>query len=417
MKATVIAVAFAPSTTTRLFTGISVHGRAPQSECFERVASLPRVTPFTLARRNRCRLVSVAMVCADSMTPRIVRDTGGVPVLSISEARRYPPLWFIIFIIAVFVYAIRRWYVVRYLRIRKYCRDNLARDIGDFYDKRSAAWESVWGEHMHHGLYDVVDGSRLKGAQAQIRTMQELFRLGDVKLPANRALDVGCGIGGGSRFLAQRVVNVTALTLSEAQARRADALNAAVGLSDRIKTHVADVLRYDQLEAESFDLVWSLESAEHISPKSLLASTLWRVLRPGGTLLMAAWCVRESDKPFSVAEKYAIRQIMEEYCLPPLAAPSEYVTELVRAGFRNVQTVDWTDRAKPFWGEVVRSAIFDTRGLKALREHGWPLIRSALTMRHMVKAMDLGAMKLVAFTAKVPTAIEVEQEKAQTIQC
>ena len=413
MKTMMIAVAFAQSSSARLFDGVPVRSRTPHRTCIKRVVSLP--VPFS--PRRRCRPIAVAVICADSMTPQILRDSAGVPVLQMPATRRYPPLWFICLVLVVLIYAFRRWYVRRYLRTSKYRLENLSRDIGDFYDARSAAWESVWGEHMHHGLYDIVDGTRLKGAEAQIRTMQELFRLGDVKLPAARALDVGCGIGGSSRFLAERAVKVTALTLSEAQARRADALNAAAGLSDRIKTHVADVLRYDQLEDDSFDLVWSLESAEHISPKSLLASTLWRVLRPGGTLLMAAWCVREATPPFTVSEQYAIRRIMEEYCLPPLAAPSEYVTELVRAGFRNVTVTDWTDRAMPFWGEVVRSAIFDPRGWKALRQYGWPLIRSALAMRHMVKAMDLGAMRLVAFSARVPTPTEVEQEKAQAIKC
>jgi len=84
---------------------------------------------------------------------------------------------------------------------------------------------------------------------------------------------MNCSVLVTSNFL-ERAVKVTALTLSEATVRRADALNAAFDLSDRIKTHVADALRYEQLEDNSFDLVWSLESAEHISLKYLLASTL-----------------------------------------------------------------------------------------------------------------------------------------------
>lgn len=132
---------------------------------------------------------------------------------------------------------------------------------------------------------------------------------------------------------------------------------------------------------------------------------------------MVAWCHRESTPPFTLSEKYALRRIMEEYCLPPLASPSEYSTELTRAGFRNVKMEDWTDRAAPFWGEVARSAVLDARGWKALREHGWPLVRSALAMRHVMKGIRLGAFRLVAFSGKVPTEEEAEEEKGRSIAC
>eukprot|EP00171_Calliarthron_tuberculosum_P002697 IDg2697t1 len=158
------------------------------------------------------------------------------------------------------------------------------------------AWESVWGEHMHHGLYDMVDGSRLHGTAAQVRTMDALAAMGGGAVrTARRALDVGCGIGGGSRYLARAgAAHVTALTLSERQAARAHELNDKAGLDK-----------------------------QHITPKAALARECARVLRPGGTLLMLLWCVREADAPFSDAERFSIRRIMEEYCLPPLASPSE----------------------------------------------------------------------------------------------
>ena len=34
-------------------------------------------------------------------------------------------------------------------------REELSDGIGNFYDRSSAIWERVWGEHMHHGYYPV----------------------------------------------------------------------------------------------------------------------------------------------------------------------------------------------------------------------------------------------------------------------
>ena len=44
---------------------------------------------------------------------------------------------------------------------------------------------------------------------------------------------------------------------------------------------------------ESFDLVWSLESGEHMPDKEKFVSELTRVLRPGGRLILVAWTHRD----------------------------------------------------------------------------------------------------------------------------
>ena len=39
--------------------------------------------------------------------------------------------------------------------------------IANFYDESSELWESMWGEHMHHGYYP-ADGAQVSNQQAQI---------------------------------------------------------------------------------------------------------------------------------------------------------------------------------------------------------------------------------------------------------
>jgi len=45
----------------------------------------------------------------------------------------------------------------------------------------------------------------------------------------------------------------------------------------------------------SFDLVWSLESGEHMPDKVKFLQECYRVLKPGGTLIMVTWCHRPID--------------------------------------------------------------------------------------------------------------------------
>jgi tocopherol O-methyltransferase len=76
--------------------------------------------------------------------------------------------------------------------------------IKTFYDESSALWESVWGEHMHHGFYDDNNTAKKTRLQAQIDMIENALEFAGVQHP-ERVLDVGCGIGGSSRCVAHDV--------------------------------------------------------------------------------------------------------------------------------------------------------------------------------------------------------------------
>lgn len=358
-----------------------------------------------------------------SITGLRVQYSDGMPVLHMNGlSHRRIPKWWLLAAVIIIISIIRRIVVLRHLS-RIYRRESLLDDIAQFYDVRSAAWERVWGEHLHHGLYDVVDGHRLSGVQAQVRTMQQLLQFGGLdsaSLPSgSRILDIGCGVGGASRYLARKFgpdCKVTGITLSPYQVSRAAQLTQEAGLANQVLVEVKNALSTD-FPDEHFDFVWSLESAEHMEDKHKFIEEATRVLKPGSTLVMLAWCLRETSPPLTVSERFAVRKVMEEYCLPRVAPPSEYMTEMLRAGLRHTHFDDWTMRAAPFWDEVVQSAAFSRDGWTVLRETGWPLIRSALAMRHMIAAIKMGVLRIVAFTARKPTADELEEEARTKIEC
>jgi hypothetical protein len=43
--------------------------------------------------------------------------------------------------------------------------------IASFYDKSSGLWESMWGEHMHHGYYEAPPMSLDEHKLAQVRAV------------------------------------------------------------------------------------------------------------------------------------------------------------------------------------------------------------------------------------------------------
>eukprot|EP00878_Enallax_costatus_P012923 GHUV01013495.1.p1 GENE.GHUV01013495.1~~GHUV01013495.1.p1 ORF type:complete len:287 (+),score=46.96 GHUV01013495.1:998-1858(+) len=162
--------------------------------------------------------------------------------------------------------------------------------IATFYNESSTLWENVWGEHMHHGYY-AAGAAPKTNQQAQIDMIEETLGWAEVT-SASSMVDVGCGIGGSSRHISKKFnCKATGITLSPVQAARANELSRKAGLGEQCSFQVADALQQPFADG-SFDLVWSMESGEHMPDKQRFVNELVRVCAPGGTIIIVTWCHR-----------------------------------------------------------------------------------------------------------------------------
>lgn len=59
--------------------------------------------------------------------------------------------------------------------------EGLRKGIAEFYDESSGVWESIWGDHMHHGFYEPgATASIADHRAAQIRMVEEALRFAGV---------------------------------------------------------------------------------------------------------------------------------------------------------------------------------------------------------------------------------------------
>lgn len=147
---------------------------------------------------------------------------------------------------------------IPFMEPKERSRKQLSEGIAQFYDKSSALWERVWGEHMHHGYYPV--GSSPKTIEdhraAQVDMVDKIldwagaegsFWDGSTSPAAwkpSSVVDVGCGIGGSTRHIAKRfnVRKGVGITLSPYQRGRASELSTEAGL-DQLEFKVHDVFQ------------------------------------------------------------------------------------------------------------------------------------------------------------------------------
>lgn len=264
--------------------------------------------------------------------------------------------------------------------------------IKEFYDASSGVWEQVWGEHMHHGYYGANGNEKKDRRQAQIDLIEELLKWSGVQ-QAENILDVGCGIGGSSLYLAQKFnAKATGITLSPVQAARATDRAADAGLSTRTLFQVADALTMPFAD-DSFDLVWSLESGEHMPDKNKFMQECYRVLKPGGRLIMVTWCHRPTDvEQLTADEQKHLAEIYSVYCLPYVISLPQYEAIAHNLSFQNIRTADWSTAVAPFWDVVIDSA-FTPSAILGLLLSGWTTIQAALSLGLMRRGYQRGLIK------------------------
>ena len=152
-------------------------------------------------------------------------------------------------------------------------------------------------------------------------------------------------------------------------------------------------------EDNSFDLVWSLESGEHMPDKTKFLQECYRVLKPDGTLIMVTWCHRNTDKlALTVDEQKQLEDIYRVYCLPYVISLAEYEAIAWQLPLSNIRTADWSTAVAPFWNQVISSAI-DLHAIINLIKSGWKTVEAALALPLMQKGYQRGLVRFGVLTA------------------
>lgn len=276
-----------------------------------------------------------------------------------------------------------------------------------YYDTTLDLYEDLWGQHVHHGFWDIGErpGNDDDRHAATDRLVRELVDFAGIPAGA-RVLDVGCGIGGPAMHLAGPLgCTVEGVTLSAAQAARANEKAAESGLGERTNFRQCDFLASDYPDA-SFDAVWALESLMHIADREAFFAEVMRVLKPGGVLAVGTWSVRDGE--LTAEETKVVDQILRHQVMPSFSSLEEHERLAAAAGFTSIAIVDWSANVANSWepGFAQVKELDNGRSMMRdlARDRGVDVLGFFYAGPLMLKGFQTGAVTYGAVRATKPAA-------------
>jgi len=106
--------------------------------------------------------------------------------------------------------------------------------------------------------------------------------------PTLKVLEIGCGCGTESLWMALHGINVTSIDINEERLsvanERKQLLEDSLGKTLPVEFHLQSILEMEEIE---FDVIWMEQTFHHLEPREEVLSTLYKLLKKGGKIIIS----------------------------------------------------------------------------------------------------------------------------------
>lgn len=232
-----------------------------------------------------------------------------------------------------------------------------ADDIAAYYDKNTRHFLALGGSGDVAAIHRAIWAPGVTDRAAAFNYLNQL--VAEFLLPCCREgegnegndgkeqttlLDLGCGVGGTSTWLAKALgVNVTGVTISAAQQQQAQQRALMLGLQQQCRFLQGDFA--DMPAIDPVDAAFAIESFVHARTAVSFFDMAARQLKTGGRLIISDDFLAE---PSGSSNDFWLRQFKRGWHINNLVTSSEAVEAARQAGFRLIKTVDLSAFTRSF---------------------------------------------------------------------
>ena len=208
----------------------------------------------------------------------------------------------------------------------------------------------------------------------------------------SEVLEIGSGIGGPSRYIAHKTgAKVSALDLQEDHHKVGEELTKRCGLEKNVTHLCGDFLDY-KFEEGKYDIIVSWLALYHIPNRKKLLKICMKILKSEGYFFAEDFAFHQT---FNETE---LNELSKDFFANYLVSYSDYVSDMKKAGFKEIQSDDMTSS----WSEFtkIRFKAYNDNIDRHLRVHNKNIVNNMIdfysfAMRYLAGG-KLGGIRISA---------------------
>jgi len=266
--------------------------------------------------------------------------------------------------------------------------------IQRFYDIGSPYYAEIFGQHIHDGYYLTGKESRAEAGENLIKYLVEKARIS----AGAKILDVGCGIGGSSVWLANNIgAKTVGITISPGQVEMAHASSVRNHADSAFYLMDAEKMEFDS----AFDVIWAVAVCTHLENQPEFIQRATRFLNQKGSFIIFDWMLASGAKRFR--DDVSVKSVRRGMLLQSMHTLAEYQAWFAASGYDVLHVEDITPFTIKTWDDAIsmaqQPAVWKLAYQLAVKE-GKEVFAFLRSLNSMKTAMEKGKIIAGAIIAR-----------------